>query len=70
MTEMTHKEKIRLAGIAKHGSEEAWRKAKSEQGKRASRPGTGGFNYLKRTNPEQLSELSRKAARARWGEER
>lgn len=32
--ELSHAEKIRQTGIAKYGSEEAWRKAQAENGKR------------------------------------
>lgn len=34
MTELTHGEKLKLAGIKRYGSEEAWRKAKAEAGRK------------------------------------
>lgn len=60
MTDMTRSEKIRLAGIKKHGSEEAWREflrqcsAKSERNTK----GTGYFAVLKKTDPAKLKKIS------------
>lgn len=59
---MDRKEKIRLAGIKKHGSEEAWReflRQSSAKSKRNS-AGTGGFAYLKAHDPNKLREVSKK----------
>lgn len=69
MDDVTHAEKLRIAGVRKYGSEEAWRKSLSNAGKKASRPGTGGFKHLKGKDPERLREISVNAARARWARE-
>lgn len=69
MNEITRAEKLRLAGIKKYGSEKAWRRAMSNYGAKASRPGTGGFKHMKQSDPERLSRLSKEAAEARWHKE-
>lgn len=64
--EKTHKEKLREAGILRYGSEEAWRRAKREQGLSANRTTPRGFA---RMDKEKVREISRKAANARWHKE-
>lgn len=63
---MATKEQLRQAGIKKHGSEEAWRKFLRESGAKASRPGTGGFHALKKSDPDKLRSISILAANKRW----
>lgn len=59
---MDRKELIRQAGIKRFGTEEKWRehlRQSSAKSKRNSK-GTGGFNHMKRTDPERLREVSKK----------
>ena len=63
MTELTHAEKLRRAGIAKYGSEEAWRAAKRKHGMKARRDTPRGFAVLKTKNPELFKELSSRGGR-------
>lgn len=62
---MDHREKLRLAGIKRHGSEEAWREFLRQAAAKSSRNkgGTGGFAYMKLHDPEKLSEISRRAGK-------
>lgn len=63
---MDHKEKIRLAGINKFGSEEAWREHQRQAGAKARRDTPRGFFVLKQKNPERLREISKLGAKAKW----
>lgn len=63
-------EKLRRAGIERYGSEAAWRQHQREAGKKASRPGTGGFHHLKKTDPDKLHEISQRAHEARWSKDK
>lgn len=67
--EISHGEKIRLAGIAKHGSEEAWRKFMQESGSKVKDRSNGGFASMKKNNPERLHAISKKAGLKRWGKD-
>lgn len=62
---MNKSEQMRAAGIAKHGSEEAWRKFQSESAKRAG-PATKpkGFAYLQVHSPAKLRKISSKGGKA------
>lgn len=66
MEEISHKEKLRLAGVKRHGSENAWREFQKNSGAKADRSTPRGFAVLKNTNPELQKEISRKAAEMRW----
>ncbi len=57
---MEHKEKLRLAGIKRHGSEKAWRQFLRDSSNKSQRNkvGTGGFAMLKKTDPERLRQIS------------
>lgn len=66
MTELTRGEKLRRTMIRKHGSEEAWKKAMQEQGRKggmAERSGPTGFAAM---SPERRKELGRKGGLNRW----
>jgi hypothetical protein len=65
--EKTHKEKLRDAGIARYGSEEAWREAKREHGAKADRSTPRGFAKMEK---EQQIEISKKGGRARWDKQK
>lgn len=67
---MDRKEKLRQAGIAKHGSEEAWREAMREYGARADRTTPRGFAILKDKDRKLHSEISKRGAEARWAKQR
>lgn len=56
------KEKLRIAGIAKHGSEESWRAFQIEQlaKSRRNKGGQGGFKHLSIHDPKRLKALQRK----------
>lgn len=58
MTEMTRKEKWWASMIKKHGSEQAVRLYMRGYNRRGSKPGTGGFHYLRLNNPDKLAEIS------------
>jgi hypothetical protein len=45
--------------LAKFGSEEAVKKFMSDIAKKASRPGTGGFHYLAKNDPDRLRAISK-----------
>ncbi len=57
------KQKWRAAMIAKYGSEEALSKHMSENAKKASRPGTGGFAHMKVSDPERLKNIGKTKGR-------
>ena len=63
MEETTRKEKLRLAGIKRYGTEEAWRQAKREQGARARRDTPRGFAVMDKA---KVKEASKKGLEARW----
>lgn len=65
--ELTHGEKLRLAGIKRYGSEEAWKIAQAENGRSASHPGTGGFAYMAQHDPSRLKYIAKKAINKRYG---
>lgn len=65
--EKTHKEKLREAGIKRYGSEKAWREAQKEFGLKANRHTPRGFATM---DKELASEISKKAAQARWDKHR
>ena len=64
------REKQRLTGIAKYGSEEAWRAKLAENGLKAKRTGQGHFYQLYNSDPQKLKQLSRDAANKRWSNEK
>lgn len=55
---MDRKTKWWTTAIEKFGSEEAVREHMAASAKKASRPGTGGFAYLKKHDPEKLRAIS------------
>lgn len=59
---MDRKEKIRLAGIKRFGTEKKWRAFLRESSAKSKRNsvGTGGFAKMKLEDPERLKEISRK----------
>lgn len=61
-----HSEKLRLAGIKRHGSEQAWREFLRQSGNKARRDTPRGFTVLKEKNPKLLSKISKKGGKARW----
>lgn len=63
----THKEKLREAGIARYGSEEAWRQAMREFGAKSDRSTPRGFQKI---DKETHSEISKKGAIARWAKQK
>lgn len=60
MAKLTHKEKLRLNGIAKFGSEELWREAQRQNGLKGAKTGTGGFYHMKLNDPEKLKQTASK----------
>lgn len=58
---MDRKTKWWNAAIEKFGSEEAVREHMASSAKKASRPGTGGFAYMKQHDPERLVAISKVA---------
>lgn len=58
MEEKTRAEKLMEAGIARHGSESAWRAFLRESAKKAKHTKPQGFAYLKLNNPDKLKEIS------------
>lgn len=66
---MDHKEKIRLAGIQKFGSEEAWREHQRQAGAKARRDTPRGFFVLKQRDPERLKAISKLGAEAKWAKD-
>lgn len=63
--EKTHKEKLREAGIRRHGNEKAWREFQRVSAKKASMTTPRGFTVISK-NKELHSEISKKGAKARW----
>lgn len=63
MEEFSRAEKLKIAGIAKYGSEEAWRAAMRAHGAKARRDTPRGFA---RMDKELVKELSKKGLNARW----
>ncbi len=63
--EESRAEKIKKAGVKRFGSEAAWREFLRQSSAKSARNtvGTGGFNYLKRTDPERLKEISKRGGR-------
>ena len=55
---LTHGEKLRLAGIKRYGSEEAWKQAQRESGALARRDTPRGFKVLKEKDPERMREIA------------
>ena len=68
LSSMTHAEKIKAAGIRKHGSEEAWRAFQRDAGSKVRNRGRGYFGKLKAEDPAKLSELSKIGGKARHAE--
>lgn len=64
--EKTHAEKLKEAGIKRYGSEEAWREEFRKFGAKADRTTPRGFATM---DEQKRSEISRRAAYARWGKE-
>jgi hypothetical protein len=60
---MEHREKLRLAGIKRHGSEEAWREFQRASSMKADRTTPRGFAVM---DKEKVKEISRRAAQKRW----
>lgn len=62
---LTHAEKLRLSGIEKYGTEEAWREARAEYGRE------GGQARVKKglatMSEERRREISILGAKKRWG---
>lgn len=70
MTDKTsRKEKWWASMIAKHGSEQSVRLYMKGYNRRGSKPGTGGFYYLKQNNPDYLAEISQKGVNIRKSNE-
>ena len=66
MTELTRGEKLRRTMLKKYGSEEAWKKAMQEQGRRggeAVKTKPAGFA----ANPELARRAAYKGLAKRWG---
>lgn len=59
----TNKTNWWVSMIAKYGSEEAVREFLRQSASKASRPGTGGFAYLKKHDPERLHKISQEAGK-------
>lgn len=59
---MDRKEKIKQAGILKHGSEERWRQSLRENGLKARRDTPRGFAKI---DPERVKEISKLGVEAR-----
>lgn len=69
---LDHKDKWMKRMIEKHGSEDAVRefmRASAEKSKR-NKEGSGGFAYLKKTNPERFKEVSAKGGKASRSQDR
>ena len=65
MTELTRGEKLRQTMILKFGSEEAWKKAMQEQGRRGGKsPKTKPAGFA--ANPELAREAGRRGGLNRW----
>ena len=58
--------------LEKYGSEEGVAEEMRRRGALSSRnsAGTGGFNHMKRTDPDRLRVISKIAADRRWGNNR
>lgn len=61
-----HAEKLKQAGIRKYGSEEAWRKAKAEQGRKGGKA-TG--DSKRRGDKEYYSMIGKKGSEVRHGKD-
>jgi hypothetical protein len=63
--ELTRKEKIRLAGVKKFGTEAKWRAFLRESSAKSRRNhlGNGYFRTLKLQDPDKLKEISRTGGR-------
>lgn len=64
---LSHAEKLRLAGIARYGSEELWRDSLSKRAELSSRnkSGTGGFAHMAKHNPKRLKQIASDAGKKR-----
>ena len=62
---MNRAEKLKQAGIARYGSEEAWRKALAERGKNGGK----AKGDSKRRSTEHYSQAGKRGAAKRWGNE-
>lgn len=61
---MEHREKLRLAGIKRHGSEEAWRQHLAVSARKAVHTKPQGFAVMKQTDPDRLREITSMGGRA------
>ena len=62
MTELTHKEKLRLAGIRRYGSEEAWREAQAKSGSKGGK--TKGESKI-RGDKDYYARIGKKGGESR-----
>lgn len=62
MAELTHKEKLRLAGIRRYGSEEAWREAQAKSGSKGGK--TTGESKI-RGDKEYYARIGEKGRKVR-----
>lgn len=68
--ELTHGEKLRLAGIKRFGSEEAWLDSKRVSGAKGGKKSRGGgFAYMKNNDPNRLKQVSDLGRATRWGKQ-
>ncbi len=67
-----YREKLRLAGIKRFGSEALWRLHLRESSAKSRRnhKGNGYFATLKITDPAKLKEIGSKGLKERWSGER
>lgn len=68
---LTHGEKLRLAGIKRHGSEKAWLEYTRKSGAKGGKAkGPGGFGHMKKHDPERLKQVGETGRNSRWGKQR
>lgn len=65
MEELSRAEKLRLSGIKRYGSEEAWREflRQASNKSRRNHKGNGYFAQLAKQDPNKLRELSSKGGK-------
>lgn len=64
---MDRKEQLRLAGIKRYGSEQAWRQMLSDSSNKARRDTPRGLTIVQQRDPQKFLEISAKGGRGGKG---